>query len=116
LLKFGRLMLDGGRWRGQQIVPEAWVRELVQPRIDTGIALVSPGDGPAAYGWQWWLGELELRGERVRWVQAVGNGGQRLLLVPELDLSVVLTGGDYGDASIQTWENGVLVQLLETLR
>jgi CubicO group peptidase (beta-lactamase class C family) len=31
LLKIGKMMLDGGRWGGRQIVPRGWVRKLTAP-------------------------------------------------------------------------------------
>lgn len=33
--RFGKLMRDGGRWHGQQIVPAAWAARSVLPGIDT---------------------------------------------------------------------------------
>lgn len=45
LARVGQLMLNGGRWGGKQIVPEAWVRASVQPS-----QAVNP-----QYGLLWWL-------------------------------------------------------------
>lgn len=45
LARVGQLMLDGGRWGGKQVVPEAWVRASVQPS-----QRVNP-----QYGLLWWL-------------------------------------------------------------
>jgi CubicO group peptidase (beta-lactamase class C family) len=45
LARVGQLMLDGGRWHGKQVVPEAWVRASVQPS-----QRVNP-----EYGLLWWL-------------------------------------------------------------
>src|SRR5262249_52476463 len=47
------------------------------------------------YGYQWWLGRT-LSGEKeVTWVAGVGMGGQRLFIVPDLDLIVMTTSGAY---------------------
>jgi CubicO group peptidase (beta-lactamase class C family) len=32
--RFGKLMRDGGRWNGRQLVPAAWAERTVSPRID----------------------------------------------------------------------------------
>jgi CubicO group peptidase (beta-lactamase class C family) len=51
-------------------------------------------------GYAWHLAQLKV-GDRVyREYQAGGNGGQILAVVPEADLVVVFTGGNYGQGGI----------------
>ena len=50
-------------------------------------------DGARRYGFHWYLGELSPPG--VAWFGAMGNGGQRLWVVPALDLVVAMTFGNY---------------------
>ncbi|MDX3109431.1 serine hydrolase domain-containing protein [Nonomuraea angiospora] len=78
LAAVGQLVLDGGRG----IVPGEWLQELVRSRvvIDEGFE----------YGYQWYV---NTRGRH--WVGGLGNGGQRLLVLPEEELVVALTAGDY---------------------
>jgi CubicO group peptidase (beta-lactamase class C family) len=90
MAKLGRLVLDHGQWRGRQIVPADWIAASLQPRISTGIA-------DFEYGYLWWLGPVDWHGRKLRWAAAFGNGGQRIIVVPELDLTVVITAGAYGD-------------------
>jgi len=99
LLKLGRLALDGGRWRGRQIVPEAWLRESLRAHVGTGMKFVTSED-EVGYGYQWWTGRVPWRGRALGWSAGVGNGGQRLFIVPELDLVVVTTAGEYGSPQI----------------
>jgi CubicO group peptidase (beta-lactamase class C family) len=90
MAKLGRLVLDHGAWRGRQIVPADWIAASLQPRINTGIS-------DFQYGYLWWLGPVDWHGRQLRWAAAFGNGGQRIIVVPELDLTVVITAGAYGD-------------------
>jgi len=52
-----------------------------------------------SYGYLWWLGSSRIKGREVRWVGALGRGGQSIRIVPELDLVVVVTAGYYQDYS-----------------
>jgi CubicO group peptidase (beta-lactamase class C family) len=89
LAKIGQLILQHGKWNGRQIVPEDWIDASLRPHADVG-------DG-RQYGYQWWLGMTKALGTEKRWSAAFGNGGQRLFIVPSLDLVVVITAGVYDD-------------------
>jgi CubicO group peptidase (beta-lactamase class C family) len=90
LLRIGQLLLAGGAWQGRQVVPAAWVQASLQPSITIG-------KGPFRYGHHWWDGLVQHRDTDVRWTAGVGNGGQRLFVVPDLDLVVVFTAGAYSE-------------------
>ena len=81
--RLGLLYLQGGRWGDEQVVPEHWVDESLQP---------SPASEAAGepYGYQWWLSDLE--GSDVDISAAIGHDGQWIYVVPELDLVVVRNG------------------------
>jgi CubicO group peptidase (beta-lactamase class C family) len=81
LAKFGYLYLNGGRWDTTQVVPADYVRASTQPhsKLPRG-----PADG---YGYQWWTTSMNLHPSFV----AAGVGGQRILVIPGLDLVVVIT-------------------------
>ena len=100
LLKFGRLGLDRGRWRGRPVVPEAWIAESLGSHIATGVGSMGVGSGETGYGQQWWTGSVDWHGRSLAWSAGIGNGGQRLYVVPELDLAVAITAGDYGSMPI----------------
>lgn len=87
LVRIGRMMLAGGQWEGREIVPAAWISDSIRPHIETGDGL--------RYGYQWWLGEVEALGARHAYAAGFGNGGQRLFMVPALDLVVAVTAGNY---------------------
>lgn len=85
--KLGRLLLTDGQWNGRQVVPAGWAAQSIRPRIN--------GDGLYFYGYQWWLGRSFRNGAELTWVAGVGLGGQRLFVVPALDLVVMISAGHY---------------------
>jgi CubicO group peptidase (beta-lactamase class C family) len=87
LARIGQLVLSRGAWNGKQIVPAAWVDAATAPQIN----------GPELYfyGYQFWLGRSLVQGREVDWASARGLGGQRVFIVPTLDLVVVVTAGLY---------------------
>ncbi len=92
LAKIGRMLLHHGQWQGRQIVPADWVAASLAAHIATGDGL--------QYGYQWWVGSVQRRGKAIAWSAAIGNGGQRLYVLPELDMAVVVTAGEYNGTDI----------------
>lgn len=80
MLRFGQLYLNGGRWRGRQIVPEPWVEESWR-------AYTRSERFGYDFGYCWW--SRDLAGHRVHY--AWGYGGQFIFVVPQLRLVVVAT-------------------------
>ena len=80
LARFGELYRQSGRIDDRQIVPAAWIAESWRPRTR------SPRSG-RQYGYGWFLDEM--RGHQVRF--AWGYGGQMVYIVPDLELTVVMT-------------------------
>lgn len=88
MAKLGQLVLDGGAWRGEQIVPAEWIHASVTRHLDAG----DSGDG---YGYLWWLMEAPgPGGEPVPAVFANGWGSQFIVAFPTLDMVVITTGGN----------------------
>jgi CubicO group peptidase (beta-lactamase class C family) len=79
MLRLGRLYLDGGRWRGRQVLPRSWARDSTRAQIRV------PGGG--AYGYLWWVN----RGPHDGFA-AEGLGGQEIAVFPKRSLVIVLTG------------------------
>jgi hypothetical protein len=48
------------------------------------------------YGYQWWFGRTLSGDKEVTWIAGMGLGGQRLVMVPDLDLIMMTTSGAYG--------------------
>ena len=80
LARIGQMALAGGRWRGQQVVPEAWLKTSWLARTR------SPFSGHD-YGFGWFLAPMDGAGAAY----ARGYGGQMLYVVPERELTVAIT-------------------------
>jgi CubicO group peptidase (beta-lactamase class C family)/acetyl esterase/lipase len=87
LARFGSLYLHKGLWNGRRILSEEWIRQSLAPFI------TAKDDGAYQYGFQWWLFPREGAAGSYIWM-ARGFGGQRLMVFPEEELIVVLTGWD----------------------
>ena len=99
-LKIGQLVLDKGAWHGRQIVPAAWIQEATAPQIN--------GPRSIFYGFQFWLGRSLVNHREVDWVAGVGYGGQRLIIIPSLDLVVLVHAGLYSSPR-QDWVGEVVL-------
>jgi CubicO group peptidase (beta-lactamase class C family) len=86
-VKIGQLVLARGTWNGKQIVSANFVAQATAPQIN--------GQGLYFYGYQFWLGRSFIGGREIDWSAAVGYGGQRIFIVPALDLVIVVNAGLY---------------------
>jgi CubicO group peptidase (beta-lactamase class C family) len=92
--RFGQLMLNGGKWKGKQIIPEWWVKEITKQEnqlIDK--ELNQPNK---RYGMQWWL--LNYRNFNVFYAR--GILGQYIFVIPELNTVIVRLGHMRNDVKI----------------
>jgi CubicO group peptidase (beta-lactamase class C family) len=103
LLRVGQMVQANGAWQGKQIVPADWLKRSTTPVVTI--------EGNRKYGWHWYITDMPLGapGHVERAISAIGWGGQRLFLVPALDLAVVINCGNYPKPGI---EQGKVVNAL----
>lgn len=80
--RIGQLVLQGGQWMGQQIVPADWVAQSTVPSAPGG----------AGYGYQWWIPDNPSPGE----VMAQGVYGQYTYINPDLGVVIAVNSADRG--------------------
>jgi CubicO group peptidase (beta-lactamase class C family) len=107
LLKVGQVYLNGGVWEGRRLVDSSWVTKSTAPHMQISPATtgLSPEEFPNYYGegedgYAWHLSQIRVGDRTYRGYAATGNGGQLLIVVPDFDLVVVFTGGNYGQGGI----------------
>ncbi|MFF2019098.1 serine hydrolase domain-containing protein [Paenibacillus sp. NPDC058177] len=83
-------LLSGGLWAGEEIVPQAWLQEALEPQTS---GYPSFGD----YGYQFWNGTMSGQPFKL----AHGHGGQQILLLPSLDAAVIFTA----ETKVRQWKN-----------
>jgi CubicO group peptidase (beta-lactamase class C family) len=110
LARIGQTVLDRGGRAEREVVPAAWLEAALHPRVTIEEGL--------DYGYQWYLGSLPETADggarRLRWVGGKGNGGQRLFVVPDLDLIVAVTAGNYNTADQSTTPSIILSEVILT--
>lgn len=84
MAKLGYLWLNNGRWEDRQLVPTDWMEAAIQPQA------MAPNTNQR-YGYGLWLHQYRQPSE----FEAVGRGGQRITVIPERNLVVVFTGGEF---------------------
>jgi CubicO group peptidase (beta-lactamase class C family) len=97
MAKLGELMRQGGLWQGRRLIGADWVAQSLVP-----LSQIDPA-GSTTRAWMglaWWLEPV--REGRALSFQARGNGGQAIIVLPELRAVIAFTGHAYNaDAATQ---------------
>ena len=105
MLKLGVLFHDRGRWKGKQILSRGWVQRST--RAATRI-------GSRGYGYFWWRQPFDVAAStgtrRIDALNASGNGGQKIYILPDLDAVIVFTGSAYNTEN--TPPNAIMQDIL----
>jgi len=104
LLKLGQLFLNGGTWNGKRVVSEAWVKASIQPHVRI--------DDQTLYGYLWWLKNFKSGDKSYPAYFMSGNGGNKVAVVPDLDMVVVLTSTNYNTKGMHEQTEKLLSEYL----
>jgi CubicO group peptidase (beta-lactamase class C family) len=113
LVKLGLLFLQRGQWRDRQLVPRRWIDEATRPRTlferERGGGY---GELYKGYACHWWTGEAEVGARAIPFYFASGNGGQRLFVIPDMELLVAITSSAYGQFRAHRRSHAILREVL----
>jgi len=90
MARIGLMCLNGGKWRGRQVVSEEWVETSTSSLIQRLLFGLFPID----YGYLWWVTPPT---HINQYYQAFGAFVQRIIVIPEHDIVVVFTANEIDD-------------------
>ena len=115
IARIGQMILDGGKYKGEQIVSQDWLKKSFNVSVPEFVDLE---DVPQVvdYGYLWWLGEFNNYQYQFAW----GHGGQFLFLIPDANTLIVTTaypdtdGTTHKEKSQQIFKN-ILFNVIKAL-
>jgi CubicO group peptidase (beta-lactamase class C family) len=84
-------MLNHGSWNGKTVVSVDWIAQSETSRFQA----TSYFGGLFYCGYAWWMGRTLTGDTEIKWIAGIGLGGQRLFIVPDLDIVMMSTSGLY---------------------
>jgi len=84
LLKLGQLYLNHGKWNNDRIISKEFIKKSTSPQAEVGMF-------DYEYGYLWWLSEFGKENQKEKAYFMLGTGGNKIVIIEELDLVVVLT-------------------------
>jgi len=84
LLKIAQLYQNMGKWKNERLVSQNWIEKSTSAKTE-----INEG---VEYGYLWWLEKFG--GEAAYYM--TGTGGNKVVIIPDLGLSVVITSTNFG--------------------
>lgn len=96
MIKVGVTCLNNGLWHEERIVSENWVnKSAAEYPGNHGINIPGVASGRQGYSYSWWTKEYTHAGRKSKMYDAGGWGGQNIMVLPDENMVVVFTGGNY---------------------
>ncbi|MEL7536090.1 MAG: serine hydrolase [Pseudomonadota bacterium] len=100
LLALGELLRGGGRHGSEQVLPAAWVDDMLTQH--------TRANERQHYGYQIWHENFACGADSVSGWYFAGNGGNKVVVVDELDLTVVVTATLYGTRGMHQQSTAII--------
>ncbi|CAM1365170.1 conserved exported hypothetical protein [Tenacibaculum litopenaei] len=110
MLRFGQLVLQNGQFNQEQVVSKKWIQEATQAsvRLENTVS-------KNAYGYLWWIQKYRHADKSITTIEARGNGGQYIIIIPKLKAVCVITAGNYNSSQTKLPETLFQKYLLPAL-
>jgi CubicO group peptidase (beta-lactamase class C family) len=102
--RFGYLYLNRGHWDGQQLLPKRWVDRSTTFKTPTR----------KTYAYLWWTKHYKGPVPADTYA-AIGKGGQRIAVIPSLDIVAVRVGDEFKQKKA-TWDYQFLKHITEAVK
>ena len=105
MLKLGNIVINKGKWLGEQFISADYLTKATSD-------IVNPTENwiPAEYryGYYWYNAPVKVKNKTYDVAFAWGGGGQRVVVVKELELVIAITGHDRDDKIMTQISNIVI--------
>ena len=100
LARFGTLYLNEGKYDGNQVISQEWVKDSLQTySTDAWTIRIGRNIKDIGYGYQWWSAQSGDHHYNYAW----GHGGQLIVLLDEFEMIIVLTGDPFYGNHFESW-------------
>ena len=108
--RIGEMVLNDGAYNGRRVVSSQWIQESLKPRVD-----ISDNDPFAnGYGYYWYHQTYPVHGRSIDVFFASGNGGNKIYVMPDLNMVVSIMSRAYGQGRGQRRSERILRAVLAT--
>lgn len=87
MAKFGLLYLNNGKWNGNQVISEQWIKQSTE--------WIANKKDRFGMGYCWWQRDFIINNRNIHTYFAWGHGDQHIFIFPQLDMIVISTAGNY---------------------
>jgi CubicO group peptidase (beta-lactamase class C family) len=96
MVKIGAAILNKGIWNEERIISEEWVEKCEYPfHGNQGITIPGEDLRKFGYSYTWWTKHIPYKDKQINWYTANGWGGQKIIVLPEVNSVIAFTGANY---------------------
>lgn len=103
--KFGQLYQNKGKWNGQQILTQDWVKKTFTNYF------TNPND-PKKYGYLFWNQTYTVNGKNYDAFLCNGNGGNKIIVFTTIPLTIIITSTAYNSSFGHTQADEIVTTYL----